>query len=776
MAYNDDLVFDQDGKQSFAQTLIETRQQDSMLHRIKRQFWNIFGSGPTTTVTESPTDGEDKTKDDPEEELPVKLNENEKLQVANLEKIRREDEEDERDNAIGPVAEGRRDSAKFRSSDDEDLAGSGEVEGSAGDGGPHHPGSTTAQRKYYRITLTVGEPYIREYADRNSREYKELSGNLTQALEELYTRHLPAEDHAYANVVKISPTTTDSFTSQVTLDIGSTFTDELEVRNILENQLKYHSLGNIQVRPEGFSFRIFQAGKDEGQVECDPSIELTCKNGACVPLDSRCDGVTQCEDGSDELDCRETTQSYVESELPVEPTEKPEGEEEKEEVEHEGTGKYDGRYDENTLRSTADKCRADDTVRCSDGSRYICSVQQCDGVPDCEDGGDELDCPHPGCSAGEFACDVSRCILESQRCNFVPDCHDESDEHDCSYPACTSSQFKCRSGQCIDSTAHCDGVPDCHDSSDEFNCPRCQPDEFECANGDCVSRSARCDGRSDCSDRSDERNCTVTTCSGDQFRCLDGTCLSIDKRCNHVIDCRNGEDENQCGCAETEFRCTDGRCISYELQCNEVEECSDGSDERDCECPPGEQPCDNGICINKNFFCDNNVDCLDGSDERNCPETGEKVTTAPVICRHDEFTCRDGSCIPHSAVCDGIRHCPSDEDEANCPRGCRKDEFQCSNGDCIRADQKCNRVIDCADGSDESEECDRHVPHPMPGRCPAGYIMCKIEKNCVPQSSLCNGIPECRDKSDEENCDSSERSSRLDLRTYPSEQAIKESK
>jgi len=49
-----------------------------------------------------------------------------------------------------------------------------------------------------------------------------------------------------------------------------------------------------------------------------------------------------------------------------------------------------------TLRSSSNKCRADDTVRCLDGSRYICSVQQCDGVPDCDDGGDEVDCPHPG--------------------------------------------------------------------------------------------------------------------------------------------------------------------------------------------------------------------------------------------------------------------------------------------------------------------------------------------------------------------------------------------
>lgn len=54
-------------------------------------------------------------------------------------------------------------------------------------------------------------------------------------------------------------------------------------------------------------------------------------------------------------------------------------------------------YGESTLRSSSsNKCRADDTVRCKDGSRVICAVQLCDGVPDCDDGGDEVDCSHPG--------------------------------------------------------------------------------------------------------------------------------------------------------------------------------------------------------------------------------------------------------------------------------------------------------------------------------------------------------------------------------------------
>ncbi|XP_076397846.1 terribly reduced optic lobes isoform X10 [Megachile rotundata] len=977
---NDDLVFDQDGKQSFNEApLIETHQRESMLHRIKRGFFDLFTTGTSTAAptTEATADQEEDNAEDELENLPPADPDddgdaqasNEK-EPANLEKLALQngDEYDEaaEENEIGNAAEGRRDPVDFENTDDEDLAGSGEAEGSAFVN--LYPPTFPRKIKYYRITLTVAEPYRREYADRNSREYRELSGNLTQPLEELYTRHIPNENH-HANVVKISPTT-DSFTSQVTLDIGSTFTDELEVKNILEQQLQIHSLGNIQLRPEGFSFRVFQAERDVDELECDPSTELRCRDAnACVPLDSRCDGIAQCEDGSDELDCPKTTlptHSVVSagaSHVSFRGNQEPEESQTVREPEEEED------FDETTLRPAADRCRADDTVRCSDGSRYICSVQKCDGVPDCDDGSDEIGCPHPGCSAGEFACDVSRCILESHRCNFINECDDGSDEHDCNFPACTSTQFKCRNGQCIDSSEHCDGVKNCYDHSDEVNClcredqlectpgfcvdkdrhcdgimdctngkdeencpnkTRCRQDEFMCSDGSCVSLAARCDGRSDCRDRSDEYNCSVTTCSGDQFRCLDGTCISIDKRCNQNIDCRNGEDESQCGCGEAKFRCTDGQCIGYELQCNGVEECSDGSDERDCgvctpaewkcasgecipetercdnvvhcadgsdetgcefecpagmfrcndglcldskrrcdgrpqcsdgsdeincQCPDGQLPCDNGVCINKNFFCDRNVDCHDGSDERDCRDTDETTEPAePIRCRQDEFACRDGSCIPQSAVCDGRNDCVYEEDESNCPRGistdrtssrghpdtlvglthknqaskgysldyqapanlstprscapddfvcadgtcipethhcdhfydcrdftdeqycfgCSKDQFQCANGDCIRADQKCNGYIECADGSDEPAECEGPGSHPMPGRCPAGYIMCVSDKDCVPQSSICNGIPECRDGSDEENCYTPKDPTHLDLKTYPSEQVIKE--
>ncbi|XP_076481720.1 terribly reduced optic lobes isoform X17 [Bombus vancouverensis nearcticus] len=755
---NDDLVFDQDGKQSIGEApLIESRQQDSLFHRIKRGLWDFFGpSESTTTTTEAPESEDDNADNELNNAPPVQSDEDKEPQSSNLERITRDSaeeyDEDDENNEVGNAAEGRREPANFGNTDDEDLAGSGEVEGSATEFDTKVNYGSRRERRFYRITLTVGEPYRREYADRSSREYKELSGNLTQPLEELLNRDIPNENH-HVNVVKISPTS-DSFTSQVTLDIGSTLADETEMQYIIEKQLQMHSLGNVQVRPDGFTFRIFQVGFEE--LECDQSAELTCRDGTCVPLERRCDGIADCKDSSDEEGCSESTTQ------PSRDFARTDHHEILGAVPNEDDG------DINRVDSISSKCRADDTIRCRDGSRSICSVQQCDGVKDCDDGDDEDGCPHPGCSPGEFACDVSRCILDSQRCNFVQDCDDGSDEHDCNYPACTASQFKCGNGQCIDSNDRCNNVEDCLDRSDELNCP-CGENKFECTPGYCVDKSKRCDGYQDCGNGRDEENCQhITRCRSDEFECLDGNCVSQTSRCDGRSDCRDLSDEINCTvttCSGDQFRCLDGTCISIDKRCNQNIDCRNGEDESQCECPNGERPCDNGVCINKNFFCDNNIDCHDGSDERDC----NNVVTPPAECRADEFTCRDGTCIPQSAVCDRRPDCPHEDDEANCHKGCGRDQFQCANGDCIRADQQCNNFIDCADGSDEN--CD-HIVSLMPGSCPHGYVACTRDKDCVPQSSLCNGVPECRDRSDEENCYGE--SHRLNLKTYPSEQLIKE--
>ncbi|XP_012342709.1 basement membrane-specific heparan sulfate proteoglycan core protein isoform X12 [Apis florea] len=773
---NDDLVFDQDGKQSLDEIpLIETRQQDSILHRLRRGFLDFFNP---TTSTKTSEPGENNADNELDSDPLVPTNDDEYLEKPAHDTADEFEVEADEDNEVGNAAEGRRESANFGNTDDEDLAGSGEMEGSADiDTRLHSFVPIKEERKYYRITLTVGEPFRREYVDRNSREYKELSGNLTQPLEELLNRYIPNENH-HANVIKISPTS-DSFTSQVTLDIGSTFTDEMEVRNVIEQQLHLHSLGNVQVRPEEFSFRVFQAGEEIEEPECDQSTEIKCKDGTCVPVEWRCDGISNCKDGSDEEGCPETTTHVSEDTTKF-------YEEITKEIKKE----------EDVKEVKLSKCRADDTVRCSDESRYICSVQKCDGVKDCDDGDDEVGCPHPGCSPGEFACDVSRCILESHRCNFIKECDDGSDEHDCSYPVCTESQFKCRNEQCVDGSARCNGVNDCLDYSDELNCPcgedqfectpgvcisnskrcdgvmdcnngkdeencqkinRCRSNEFKCLDGSCVSQTARCDGRSDCRDRSDEYNCTVTTCSGDQFRCLDGTCISIDKRCNQNIDCRNGEDEKQCEreCTPTQFKCITGnKCIEGIYRCDGQPDCPDQSDE-DCanetithatppisqpwpggatesprECDPSkEMRCDDGQCILLRRKCDNIFDCLDGSDERGCG-----------VCSPAEWKCASGECIAEVERCDNVIHCADGSDEFGCVSECPAGMFRCNDGLCLDNKRRCDGRPQCSDGSDEIN-C----------QCPAGQLPCD-NKVCINKNFFCDHNIDCHDGSDERDC------------------------
>ncbi|GAB1602266.1 basement membrane-specific heparan sulfate proteoglycan core protein-like isoform X6, partial [Argonauta hians] len=126
--------------------------------------------------------------------------------------------------------------------------------------------------------------------------------------------------------------------------------------------------------------------------------EATCNNGQCIPKDFRCDGETDCTDGSDEFSCSQP--------LPCEPNE----------------------------------------FKCRNGHCAM-KIWRCDGDNDCGDGSDEENCPTgpPGstCDMDEFKCIArNQCIPSSYQCDGENDCLDRSDEIGCSPPVIVSPPIK----------------------------------------------------------------------------------------------------------------------------------------------------------------------------------------------------------------------------------------------------------------------------------------------------------------------------------------------
>ncbi|XP_066903525.1 basement membrane-specific heparan sulfate proteoglycan core protein isoform X5 [Halyomorpha halys] len=333
-----------------------------------------------------------------------------------------------------------------------------------------------------------------------------------------------------------------------------------------------------------------------------------------------------------------------------------------------------------------------------------------------------------------------------KKCNGQRDCPSGEDEEGC-IPVCAPNEFACDVIRCVHNSSLCNGFPDCDDSKDESpelckSYPKvCDPEnEFTCFNSSqCVPKSSVCDGQPDCADSSDELNCPSGDCPSNSFKCRSGECVPESARCNRTYECRDQSDEYDCPpgvCQVNQWRCDDGLCIDLSMRCNTISDCLDNSDERDCLCPDDWFKCENNHCIPMKKRCDNQSDCNDMSDEKDCDN---------VIIRDPNCTIGGSSCIPGEQCsvdwkrCDGRLDCRDESDEYCC----RSDQFLCGDGrTCISRDEVCDKRINCPDSSDE-DKC--------PGICNVLQFTCR-NGQCIPGEYRCNGVPQCDDSSDEEDC------------------------
>ncbi|XP_037704852.1 low-density lipoprotein receptor-related protein 2 isoform X2 [Choloepus didactylus] len=360
------------------------------------------------------------------------------------------------------------------------------------------------------------------------------------------------------------------------------------------------------------------------------------------------------------------------------------------------------------------------------------------------------------CVSGSFRCGDGRCIYASWRCDGISDCSDNSDEMNCPPHSCLSDEFRCTSGMCIPQSWVCDGEDDCSDASDErqqCHPVTCSSHQMTCASGECVPIEYRCDHVKDCTDGTDEKDCQYPTC--EQFTCANGACYNMTQRCDGNLDCRDSSDEANCTqlCGHDEFHCASGECIPKTFACDHNSDCRDGSDEYFCTyqtCRGNQFTCPSGQCISQNWVCDGEDDCKDNADENGCDSSHHRK------CYPREWACPGSEkCISIEKVCDGQVDCPGGEDETNTTAGHQCDvsmcptlscQFQCHSspfgGACYcppgyiingNDSRTCLDFNDCQIWGVCDQICEDRVGHHQ-CRCVEGYIL-EHQRYCRAHSS-----------------------------------------
>lgn len=126
--------------------------------------------------------------------------------------------------------------------------------------------------------------------------------------------------------------------------------------------------------------RVYRNGTRDCVDKCGPDDWSCHSGGKCVHALSRCDGLADCDDMSDETHC---------------------------------------------------PCDEDVSFRCGQNTSCLPLDRRCDGEADCWDLADEVNCPTEDCPGPGYHCHPWHCVPKKLVCDGVHDCEDGLDESSC---------------------------------------------------------------------------------------------------------------------------------------------------------------------------------------------------------------------------------------------------------------------------------------------------------------------------------------------------------